>query len=168
MPTYTVIGFWTSTEEADISQRDAPDAPAATLEHFAARRQSDGRLLPDWVYLASVDAAGDPVLANLGADGIGPAPIEQAAGAGAPFLVLGLRVSSSAARLVRLRAARALDAVEAVLADPAGDFQFVCALDAAGTVLHTVENFDRETLARAAARTADPASKPDSSRRGNR
>ena len=142
MPRYTVVGFYSATASADIERRSAEDAEAATRAHIAERVRTDGGPIPDWFYVATLEAPIRPVLASFGAAGIGPAAPVDAGGEGARYLVLGLLVSTAAARIVSLRRLRAFDAVEAAMADPVGDFQFVCAFNARGDPLYTVENVE--------------------------
>jgi len=140
VPQYTVVGFYSATAEADIEQRSAPDAEAATRAHFAERLRGDGRPLADWYYVATLEMPARPVLASLGASGIGPAAPLDCGGEGARYWVLGLLLSSAAARIVSFRRASALKAVEAAMNDDVGDFQFVCAFNARCEPLYRVEN----------------------------
>ena len=147
---HTVIGFWLSTVEADVALVDAADETAATMQRFEDLKRADGRLPPDWLYVATFSPTGDPALAALDAERVGPATVEEQGGEGESVWVVGLAVSTEAAKIIRRARPQPVKAVEDVLDRAGGDLQFVVALDAAMSPVHTCEGFDVDAISRAA------------------
>ena len=140
VPRFTVVGFYGATPAADIEWRSGLDAEAETGAHLAERVRSDGWPIADWFYVATLELSMRLVLASVGVVGIVSAAVEDWQGEGARFWVLGLALSTGAARIVTMRRPRAIEVVEAVMAEDRSDFQFVCSFGVAAEPLYTVEN----------------------------
>lgn len=158
---HAVVGFWLATGEADVETVVADDTYAATEARFAALRLADGSLPSDWFFVATFGPAGTPAIAALDHQALGEDfEIDDRGGSGERVWVVGLAVSTGAARITRLRRPQPLKAVEDVLDRAAGDLQFVAALDAANRAVHTCEGFDADTIRHAARGLNSAAGRP--------
>lgn len=140
------IGYWTSTEEADIEVIDAGSAAAAAEQHRARRLRADGEVLRDWVYVATLDASGRPRQAARGAEAPGPVERLQRGAGGTPYLVIGFLASTGEA-VVEISLAESAGAATAACLDAqARDYQYVCTFNQSGKAVLTVENFEVERV----------------------